>query len=55
MTTKTFIPEHVIVLDTRTEAGHYIVVIECPYTEMPELVIRADKYAEVLCACGIHV
>lgn len=46
---------HTIVLDTLTEAGHYIVVVECGFRGQPELLVRESRHADVHCRCGIII
>lgn len=46
------ITAHVMYLDTRTEAGHWIYVVECPVSQQPELVRRFDRFANANCPCG---
>ena len=43
---------HSIQADFRSEAGHLVLVIECPVSQMPELIIRETHFGNGSCPCG---
>lgn len=50
-TVKSKIIAHVIYMDTKTEAGHWVYVVECPETQQVELIRRWDRYSNSYCVC----
>lgn len=45
---------HSIIMDTRTERGHLIYVIDCPISKKPELIIREVLNGST-CTCGFKL
>lgn len=54
-TVKSKITAHGIMMDTRSEAGHWVFVVECPVTQQVELIRRWDAYSNSYCVCGAHI
>ena len=46
---------HGIVMDTVTEAGHHIVVVDCYFTGKPQMIVLESMYATGYCACGTEI
>lgn len=51
-TATTKITAHGIMMDTRSESGQWIYVIECPVSQQVELVRRFDGRSNANCPCG---
>lgn len=56
MSTITKITAHTIHLDTTTENGHRLLVVECPETQKPEFAqFGSDKGYYGSCPCGREI
>lgn len=54
-TVKSKITAHGIMMDTRSEAGHWVFVVECPVTQQVELIRRFDGRSNAYCVCGTQI
>lgn len=48
----TEIETHSIQADLRTDAGHLVMIVECPISQQPEMIIRETAFGNGSCACG---